>query len=111
MRPAVGARIPAITFRSVVLPDPFGPKMPTISPDAIENETSDTALSPPKRLVSSTASSSTAKARERADQPLRHDQNRQDQHQAVKDGPGLARELDHVRKACEYEGARYRPDD
>src|SRR5438093_1315421 len=37
----------------VVLPEPFGPRMPKISPGRISNETPATAVSAPKRLVSS----------------------------------------------------------
>src|SRR2546423_10573156 len=51
IRPALGRMRPATRLRSVVLPEPFGPKMPTISPRSIENETSATAVRPPKRLV------------------------------------------------------------
>src|SRR5689334_20145544 len=50
-RPPVGGNKPASRLSSVVLPDPFGPKMPMISPFSMPNETSDTATRPPKRLV------------------------------------------------------------
>src|SRR6516225_1406481 len=105
IRPALGARIPVIRLSSVVLPDPFGPKIPTISPAAIESETSDTAVSPPKRFVSSITSSSTAPARKRSDHPLRQDQDGQNQNQPVQDGSGLAGEVDHVRKAGQHESS------
>src|SRR5438105_3931022 len=111
MRPAVGARMPAIRLSSVVLPDPFGPKIPTISPGAIDNETSETALSPPKRFVSSITSSSTAPACQAADQSLRQDQNRQDQHHTIENGPRLGGQLDHVRKTGQHECTRNRSDD
>ena len=38
-------------FSSVVLPDPFGPIRPTISPGAMVSDTLSTAVSPPKRMV------------------------------------------------------------
>src|SRR6266702_4993990 len=50
-----------MTLKRVVLPAPFGPMMPTISPGAARSETSRTAVSPPKRLV--TASSASIAAR------------------------------------------------
>jgi hypothetical protein len=39
---------PQATLNAVVLPAPFGPIMPTISPDDTVNETSLKALSPSK---------------------------------------------------------------
>src|SRR6516165_1216482 len=95
--------MPAMRLRSVVLPEPLGPKIPTISPAAIESETSVRAASPPKRLVRSKMSSSTAPTRQCADESLRQDQDRGDQHRAIKDRPGLGGELDHVRKAGQHE--------
>src|SRR6266478_3837073 len=110
IRPALGARMPVIRLSSVVLPDPFGPKIPTISPLAMENVTSDTAMSPPKRLVNS-MTSSTAPARQRADDALRQDQDGENQHQAVENGSRLAGKVDHVRKSGEHEGTGNRADD
>ena len=40
-----------ITLNSVVLPAPFGPIRPTISPGAASTETSSSATIPPKRRV------------------------------------------------------------
>src|SRR5215468_4904621 len=40
---------PAMTLKSVVLPAPFGPRMPRRSPGATSRSTSLTAWSPPKR--------------------------------------------------------------
>src|SRR5690242_11094143 len=40
---------PAITLNSVVLPAPFGPRIPRRSPGATSRSTSLTAWSPPKR--------------------------------------------------------------
>src|SRR6266849_1643198 len=111
MRPALGAKTQVIRLSSVVLPDPFGPKMPTISPDVMENDTSDTAVSPPKRFVSSMTSSSTAPALKRADHALRQNQDGQNQHQAVEHGSGLAGKVDHVRKAGQHESTGNRSND
>src|SRR5262245_3931553 len=90
IRPAVGARMPVIRLSSVVLPDPFGPKMPKISPRSIENEISDTAVNPPKRFVTSMSSSSTAPDCERADHALRHHQDCNDQYETIQHSSRLA---------------------
>jgi hypothetical protein len=37
MRPASAARIPAMRFRNVVLPEPLDPRSATSSPASIEN--------------------------------------------------------------------------
>ena len=37
--PASGAKMPRIVFKSVLLPAPFGPMRPTISPAVMPNET------------------------------------------------------------------------
>src|SRR6516165_7809409 len=103
--------MPEIRLSRVVLPEPFGPKIPTISPAAIESETSVRAASPPKRLVRSMTSSSTAPTPQSADESLRQDQDRGDQHHAIKDRPGLGGELDHVRKAGQHECAGNGTDD
>src|SRR5581483_2696467 len=101
--PALGAMMPLMRLRSVVLPEPFGPKMPRISPSAIENETSLTAVRPPKRLVSPSTSSSTAPPGDRSDDPVGHDQDAEDQDDAVEHGADLARQLDQMRQAGENE--------
>src|SRR6266536_5092103 len=78
-----------MTLKRVVLPAPFGPMMPTISPGAARSETSPTAVSPPKRLV--TASSSSIAARgadalaEPSDQALRDQADHHDEEAAVDD--------------------------
>jgi hypothetical protein len=51
MLPEVGVSIPETRLMKVVFPAPFGPIRPTISPSAMEKETSFTAVSPPKLLV------------------------------------------------------------
>ena len=44
--------MPAMQLKIVLLPDPFGPMRPRISPSETSNDTSLTAVKPPKRLVS-----------------------------------------------------------
>src|SRR5205823_3428841 len=48
--PASGARRPTTQWKLVVLPAPFGPRRPTTSPGATENETSSTTRRPRKLL-------------------------------------------------------------
>src|SRR3954447_11047453 len=48
-RPAEGARSPAITLKSVVLPAPFGPRIARRSPGSTSSVTSRTAWRPPNR--------------------------------------------------------------
>src|SRR5262245_36662779 len=110
IRPAVGVRMPVIRLSSVVLPDPFGPRIPKISPFSMENEISDTAVSPPKRFVTSTSSSSTAPNRKRADHALRHHQDGDDQHETIQHGTRLAGKVDNVRKSGQHESPGDRPD-
>ena len=50
--PELGFSMPEMQPSSVDLPDPFGPIRPTIVPGSISNETSSSAVTPPKRLVS-----------------------------------------------------------
>ena len=50
-RPAVGSRTPRIMLIVVVLPAPFGPRRPTISPGETEKETPSTARSLPNDLA------------------------------------------------------------
>ena len=49
---------PEMTSNSVVLPAPFGPMRPTTSPGDTRNETSSTAMTPPKRTDTPRTSSS-----------------------------------------------------
>src|SRR5579859_7984049 len=55
--PRSGGRAPAIRLKTVVLPEPFGPRSPRISPARTVNESSLTARSPPNVLVRPRASS------------------------------------------------------
>src|SRR5262245_45369375 len=50
-RPASGFSKPATTFRSVVLPEPLGPRMVRSSPGAMSSETPSSARTSPKRRV------------------------------------------------------------
>src|SRR5260370_19877784 len=58
IEPAVGRSAPATRLKVVILPDPFGPMRPTISPSRTSKDTRLTATKPPKRLESSVATSS-----------------------------------------------------
>src|SRR5437870_2906647 len=56
-RPAVSGNRPQIRLTIVLLPDPFGPIRPKISPAATERSTPSTARTPPKCFVSPLSSS------------------------------------------------------
>src|SRR5438309_8214910 len=58
MLPALGAYKPAMQLNVVLLPDPFGPISPRISPCSTAKETLFTALSAPNRLLKPRTSSS-----------------------------------------------------
>ena len=51
IRPSVGSSTPRIMLIVVVLPAPFGPSSPTISPGDTWNETPSTAFNGPKDLA------------------------------------------------------------
>jgi len=51
MVPALGVRRPEMRLKTVVLPAPFGPMSPTISPGRTSKVRSETAVRPPKDLV------------------------------------------------------------
>ena len=57
IEPRLGRSAPEIRLKIVLLPEPFGPMRPRISPSASPNATSLTAVKPPKRLVSPSTSS------------------------------------------------------
>src|SRR5262249_34586395 len=57
MSPPSGLSTPAMQWKSVVLPEPFGPISPTISPASTETSTPASAVSPPKCLVTPLTSS------------------------------------------------------
>src|SRR5450631_3632491 len=107
----------AIRLSSVVLPEPFGPNTPTISPRAMPNDTSDTAVRPPKRLVSVSTSSSMAfanqhrppqQARHGAVNALRHHQDGEDQDRSVDDRAHLRPEVDDMRQRRQQQGSDHR---
>src|ERR1700720_3867294 len=50
--PAVGTSVPDSMLKIVLLPEPFGPIRPRISPCSTSNETLLTAVKPPKRFTS-----------------------------------------------------------
>src|SRR3954447_12004436 len=57
-RPDCGRVNPQTTLNNVVLPAPLGPMTPTTSPEPTDAETRSSAVSPPKRTVTSCTSSS-----------------------------------------------------
>src|SRR4051812_18083345 len=63
IEPDVGASVPDNILKIVLLPDPFGPIRPRISPCSTLNETLLTAVKPPKRFTSPLTSSMELRAR------------------------------------------------
>src|SRR5262249_23783972 len=57
IEPAVGRSVPAVRLKVVLLPDPFGPMRPTISPSRTSNDPRLTARNPPKRRERSVGTS------------------------------------------------------
>src|SRR4051795_2826399 len=58
--PAVGTSVPDSRLKIVLLPEPFGPIRPRISPRSTLNDTLLTAVKPPNRFISpSTTSTAT----------------------------------------------------
>src|SRR3989442_810484 len=108
--PALAGASRAITLRSVVLPEPFGPMMPTTSPGATANDTFETAMRPLKRLVTARTSSSTPRPprHERSHDATGHDEDRKDQDGAVEHRAQLAAQVDDVRQPGEDERANDR---
>src|SRR5690242_5604663 len=51
IEPAVGGNVPESMLKIVLLPDPFGPIRPRISPFSTLNDTLLTARKPPNRLT------------------------------------------------------------
>src|SRR6185436_11768417 len=49
--PAVGTSVPDSMLKIVLLPEPFGPIRPRISPCSTRNDTLFTAVKPPKRFT------------------------------------------------------------
>src|SRR3989449_10509826 len=108
--PALAGASRAITLRSVVLPEPLGPMMPSTSPRATVNDTFETAMRPLKRLVTARTSSSTPcpPRHERSHDAAGHDEDREDQDGAVEHRAQLAAQVDDVRKPGEDQRANDR---
>ena len=51
IEPAVGGSVPDSMLKIVLLPEPFGPIRPRISPCSTRNDTLLTAVKPPKRFT------------------------------------------------------------
>src|SRR6266480_384909 len=99
--PALAGISPAMRLSSVVLPEPFGPKRPTISPLSMPNEMSATAVKPPKCLVSPAISSSMAAPHDlpqAAVDALRHHKNGEDEDRAVHDRADLGGKMNEMRQ-------------
>src|SRR5438132_10105338 len=60
IEPALSGKVPAIRLKIVVLPEPFGPMRPRISPGLTANDTPLTARNPPNRLARPATSSTLA---------------------------------------------------
>src|SRR3954447_3413756 len=67
--PAVGGSVPDSMLKMVLLPEPFGPIRPRISPRSTLNDTLLTAVKPPKRFLSP-LTTSTAPSRKKPDASL-----------------------------------------
>src|SRR5580704_818798 len=114
-RPPLGGSNPASTLSSVVLPDPFGPKMPMISPFSMANDTSDTATRPPKRLVRFSTLSSTdpppGKSGDEPDDAAWHQQDDEDEDHAVDGDPQFGRQFDQMRQRRQDQRTDHRSQD
>src|SRR5713101_6925505 len=60
IEPALGGKVPAIRLKIVVLPEPFGPMRPRISPGLTAKDTPLTARNPPNRFARPATSSTLA---------------------------------------------------
>src|SRR5438270_10486460 len=79
IEPALGGKVPAIRLKIVVLPEPFGPIRPRISPGLTAKDTPLTARNPPNRLARPATSSTGFEALQglRAHRVWRGDRQRQ----------------------------------
>src|SRR6185295_364856 len=113
--PVVGGNSPASRLSSVVFPEPFGPKMPMISPFSMPNETSDTATRPPKRLVRFSTLRSIGlpfeKAGGESDNSARHHQDHENEDHAVDTDPQFRGQFDQMRQRRQHQRADHRPED
>src|SRR5436305_1187059 len=114
--PASAWRMPEITLMQVVLPDPFGPTRPRISPARTWKLTPSSARNPPKRLTSLSTTSSgsgdidSPAPRERGEavghkEHEQHDEDAVDQLEILR-----SRDADGVVDAVEDEDAEHRPE-
>src|ERR1700730_5176289 len=62
IEPDVGANVPDSMLKIVLLPEPFGPIRPRISPLSTLKDTSLTAVNPPKRLINPLTTSTAARS-------------------------------------------------
>src|SRR5437588_7964137 len=62
IEPAVGGKVPDSMLKIVLLPEPFGPIRPRISPLSTLKDTSLTAVNPPKRLINPLTTSTAARS-------------------------------------------------
>src|SRR5258708_2412907 len=67
IEPAVGSNVPDSMLKIVLLPEPFGPIRPRISPCSTRNDTLLTAVKPPKRLTRPSTTSTAIPSLERDD--------------------------------------------
>src|SRR5262245_29298578 len=103
--PELGTSKPASRLSSVVLPEPFGPRMLRISPSSIGREIADTATRPPTRLLSHSTLSNMGQTRKADHDTTRHQQNDEDKHRAIGRRPQLRGEFDDMRQARQQKGA------
>src|SRR5579864_2281538 len=126
-RPAVGARNPVTRLKSVVLPAPFGPISPTISPSRTVNETPSTARSPPNVRDRPETSSTAPPPQQRAEppredgteppredgveHPVRQIRGHEDEDRAVEEQPVFFQEPERLRQHRQRHAAQDRPDE
>src|SRR4051812_23315874 len=99
-RPEVGTRSPARRLSSVVLPEPFGPMMPMISPRLISNEISDAATRPPNRFVRPWTSRNMAPALEQPTAPPRHEEKGKDKDGTVGRPANFPGQIEDLGEPC-----------
>src|SRR5271154_2725306 len=76
IEPAVGASVPDSRLKIVLLPEPFGPIRPRISPSPTLKAILDTAVNPPNRLISPETSSTDERSLRGVRRAIRQFQNR-----------------------------------
>src|SRR5690348_6202129 len=114
MRPALGARNPAIMANSVVLPAPFGPISAVMRPDSAASDARSTASRPPKRLetLSTRRSGSAIAPPQQSNQATRRKCDGEDQDAAIDDEIEPRRitgdKLGRLAQAADYQRAQQR---